>query len=536
MITIQYQCICADGFIGEFCHILELERNCEEDYCSSHGKGRYDPESGCTCECDPNEWIGDKCDIRSPCVDYSCMNTANCTLKYHPLDDAVEAVCICPSDTELVKTTIGGDHCERIETNDEMSEFIPCKESGNFYGWFMKMSNELKDTDLKDLLMIEKSCVKFDGKSCNGESVLANGWFESGKLYLVPFCECKGANSGRFCEYHRKDACDPTAVEKERGVTRENRCTSLLNGICIAPEGIPLCDCHRGYVGENCEVYDPCARNPCGKVSECIAIPDELEVKGELSAQNYRCLCGMADGIDEKNTAETKCVYTGTGNCSRASNPCNHGECLACEHDDQGDILQLCSDKEKRDGFRCVCEPGFMAPYCQTPEDACHNHLCMNGALCIAKSPFNYDCKCVPGTFGTLCEHVTDYCQAVGNRMCINGDCYEDPTTTRQFSCYCRFGYHGRNCELKYTLFEINMHWIKENSQYVIPAFSMMCTFMLLFVIYFSCIIKRRLREEKGDDSVHLESIRYRKLKVAMEQKMNVVRKKVRHLLLNLLD
>uniref|UniRef100_A0A158P7L6 EGF-like domain protein n=1 Tax=Angiostrongylus cantonensis TaxID=6313 RepID=A0A158P7L6_ANGCA len=386
------------------------------------------------------------------------MNTANCTLKYHPLDDAVEAVCICPSDTELVKTTIGGDHCERIETNDEMSEFIPCKESGNFYGWFMKMSNEYVN-----------------------ESVITKGFLE--KLYItysllfyIP-----------FPQYHRKDACDPTAVEKERGVTRENRCTSLLNGICIAPEGIPLCDCHRGYVGENCEVYDPCARNPCGKVSECIAIPDELEVKGELSAQNYRCLCGMADGIDEKNTAETKCVYTGTGNCSRASNPCNHGECLACEHDDQGDILQLCSDKEKRDGFSC---------------------------------------KCVPGTFGTLCEHVTDYCQAVGNRMCINGDCYEDPTTTRQFSCYCRFGYHGRNCELKYTLFEINMHWIKENSQYVIPAFSMMCTFMLLFVIYFSCIIKRRLREEKGDDSVHLESIRYRKLKVAMEQKMNVVRKK----------
>ncbi|KIH54950.1 EGF-like domain protein [Ancylostoma duodenale] len=178
---------------------------------------------------------------------------------------------------------------------------------------------------------------------------------------------------GQDTYYHRKDACEPTAVEKEEGVTRENRCTSLQNGICISPEGIALCDCFPGYVGEKCDIYDPCARNPCGKTSECVAIPDETEVKGDLSAQNYRCVCGMSENIDEQNTGDTKCVYTGTGNCSRATNPCNRGECLACQHPEQERILQICTEKERKDGFSC---------------------------------------KCVPGTSGTLCEYVNDYCEA----------------------------------------------------------------------------------------------------------------------------
>ncbi|VDK59758.1 unnamed protein product [Cylicostephanus goldi] len=58
MTTIRYQCICPDGFIGEYCHLTVEEQSCEEDYCSSHGQGHYDPEDGCNCECDPKEWIG----------------------------------------------------------------------------------------------------------------------------------------------------------------------------------------------------------------------------------------------------------------------------------------------------------------------------------------------------------------------------------------------------------------------------------------------------------------------------------------------
>ncbi|VDP22700.1 unnamed protein product [Heligmosomoides polygyrus] len=255
-------------------------------------------------------------------------------------------------------------------------------------------------------------------------------------------------------------------------------------------------------------------------------IPDETEVKGDLSAQNYRCLCGMSENIDE-NAAETKCVYTGTGNCSKSKNPCNRGECLSCQHVDKGDVLQLCNDKEKQDGFKCVCEPGFKPPYCEAPVDACFNHLCINGAQCVAKTPFAYECKCIHGTSGTLCEYVNDYCEAFGDRVCIHGVCYEDPTSTRQFSCHCRFMYYGRNCEYQWSATEANMQWIMENANVMFPAISVICTFVMLFVIYIACLNKSSGIEERDEEHDHPESIRNRKLRVAIEQKMNIIRKKV---------
>ncbi|WKY07873.1 hypothetical protein Q1695_007397 [Nippostrongylus brasiliensis] len=542
MITVRYHCICADGYVGEFCQITEEERSCEEDYCSSHGRGHYDPESGCTCECDPQDWIGERCDIRSPCAHYGCMNTAGCTLKDHPQQNLVEAVCNCPVGAQFVPASITGNHCERITTDYSNHPLVPCRKNGNFFEWYNTMQSNMRgrELDLSNLKEILDMCVMLDGRKCETDTTLQRGWcyyggechvraeaFASGMIYLTPYCECKGAESGRFCEYHRKDACDPTAVEKESGVTRENRCTGLHNGHCIAPEGIALCDCFPGYVGEQCEIYDPCSRNPCGKSSECVAIPDETEVRGDLSAQNYRCLCGMSDDIDEKNPAQTKCVYSGTGNCSRAKNPCNRGECLSCEQSaEKGDVLQLCDEKEKKDGFKCVCEPGFKPPYCEAPADACFNHLCINGAQCIAKTPFNYECKCNPGTSGTLCEYVSDYCKAFGDRVCIHGSCYEDPSSTRQFSCHCKFMFYGRNCEYEQSIVEANYQFIVENSDFIFPAFSVACTFMVLFVVYFTCLSKSGRPEKPDYEPEHPASIRVRKLQVAIEQKMNIIRKK----------
>ncbi|VDM76851.1 unnamed protein product [Strongylus vulgaris] len=245
-------------------------------------------------------------------------------------------------------------------------------------------------------------------------------------------------------QYHRKDACEPTAVEKEQGVTRENRCTSHQNGNCISPEGIPLCDCFPGYVGEKCDIYDPCARNPWGKhLSLSRLIPDETEVKGDLSAQNYRCICGMAEDLDAQDTADTKCVYTGTGNCSKPKNPCNRGECIACQHEEKGEILQICDEREKRDGFRCVCEPGFKPPYCESPADACFNNLCMNGGQCVAKSPFNYECVCEPGFKPPYCESPADACF---NNLCMNGgQCVAK--SPFNYECVCEPGFKPPYCE-----------------------------------------------------------------------------------------
>ncbi|RCN38293.1 hypothetical protein ANCCAN_15773 [Ancylostoma caninum] len=49
---------------------------------------------------------------------------------------------------------------------------------------------------------------------------------------------------------------------------------------------------------------------------------------------------------------------------------------------------------------------------------------------------------------------------------------------------------------------------------------------MVLFVVYFACLSRKRLPEEREDDEDHPHSIRDRKLRVAIEQNKNVIRRK----------
>ncbi|RCN38295.1 hypothetical protein ANCCAN_15775, partial [Ancylostoma caninum] len=167
-ITIQYQCICPDGYIGEFCHLTEEEQSCEEDYCSSHGRGHYDPENGCICECDPQEWIGERCDIRSPCAGYSCMNSSNCTLKEHPKEKAVEAVCVCPNSIEFIHTTKAGKKIVKSKI---------CSTTVVVY--------RLNGQDLKNLEELDQSCVLSDGSNCTHDDVLRAEWCYNDAKCLV---------------------------------------------------------------------------------------------------------------------------------------------------------------------------------------------------------------------------------------------------------------------------------------------------------------------------------------------------------------
>ncbi|KAK6039718.1 hypothetical protein COOONC_22778 [Cooperia oncophora] len=49
---------------------------------------------------------------------------------------------------------------------------------------------------------------------------------------------------------------------------------------------------------------------------------------------------------------------------------------------------------------------------------------------------------------------------------------------------------------------------------------------MMLFVVYIACLNKASRPEEKEDDHENPESIRLRKIKVAFEQKKNIIRRK----------
>lgn len=104
-------------------------------------------------------------------------------------------------------------------------------------------------------------------------------------------------------------------------------------------------------------------------------------------------------------------------------------------------MLQLCDEKQMKDGFRCICKPGYHLPYCEKLADPCEENLCQNGANCIPAEKFDYTlvllslfvlqnsrnkiemiifrCQCAPGTRGPLCEEITDICVAFGKFQLI---------------------------------------------------------------------------------------------------------------------
>ena len=85
-----------------------------------------------------------------------------------------------------------------------------------------------------------------------------------------------------------------------------------------------------------------------------------------------------------------KCIFPATGNCSNP-NLCHEGQCVTCDHSEEEEMLQLCTEQQQKDGFRCICKPGFELPYCEKLADPCANNLCENGAICQPTTKYNYE-------------------------------------------------------------------------------------------------------------------------------------------------
>lgn len=69
----------------------------------------------------------------------------------------------------------------------------------------------------------------------------------------------------------------------------------------------------------------------------------------------------------------------------------NGGHCYPCALDSEE--LNLCTEVEERRGFRCVCPPGYLEPFCDANVDACSHHRCLNGGKCIPVNESDVDYK-----------------------------------------------------------------------------------------------------------------------------------------------
>ena len=67
----------------------------------------------------------------------------------------------------------------------------------------------------------------------------------------------------------------------------------------------------------------------------------------------------------------------------------NGGHCYPCALD--AESVNLCSELESKRGFRCICPPGYLPPFCEESVDACSFHQCLNGAKCQPVAGSNVD-------------------------------------------------------------------------------------------------------------------------------------------------
>uniref|UniRef100_A0A8B9KIB6 Sushi, nidogen and EGF-like domains 1 n=1 Tax=Astyanax mexicanus TaxID=7994 RepID=A0A8B9KIB6_ASTMX len=91
--------------------------------------------------------------------------------------------------------------------------------------------------------------------------------------------------------------------------------------------------------------------------------------------------------------------------------------------------------------FLCECESGFTGLRCQTDLDECLSEPCKHGGTC-EDQPGSYFCHCQQGYTGQDCETEQDGCES---NPCLNGGACRG--YRRSHLCVCKDGYSGDRCQ-----------------------------------------------------------------------------------------
>nr|XP_023663695.1 neurogenic locus notch homolog protein 1-like [Paramormyrops kingsleyae] len=203
-------------------------------------------------------------------------------------------------------------------------------------------------------------------------------------------------------------------------LTRGIRCAlpaeSCLNGgRCEASrDGDGECKCPDDFVGNRCQLLNPCATNKCANGGTC-----GVDVRGNTAVSKCSCPPGFMDDV---------CLTPTNHVCM--NNPCkNGGTC---------DLLSV-------NEHRCRCPPGWSGKTC-SQADPCASNPCANGGQC---SPFesHYICTCTPTFHGQTCKVDVNECAQSPSPCKNGGTCVNEVGSYR---CECPREYTGKHCEVLY--------------------------------------------------------------------------------------
>ncbi|EGT59406.1 CBN-CRB-1 protein [Caenorhabditis brenneri] len=183
--------------------------------------------------------------------------------------------------------------------------------------------------------------------------------------------------------------------------------TCLNGGTCNDIWNKRKCTCPAGFTGENCEEnVNDCKYMDCGKNGYCL---DGID--------GSSCVCNNGFTGDHCEHATDECEGT---DCH------NGGRCV--------------KEGEK---VTCKCDGSWMGDHCNvTFTTSCKDSPCQNFGQCMQKTDTAFECNCMDGYSGELCE------QRDVNE-CNHYDCYRGHCvmTVSGPACQCELGYTGRFCE-----------------------------------------------------------------------------------------
>ncbi|XP_076872164.1 LOW QUALITY PROTEIN: sushi, nidogen and EGF-like domain-containing protein 1, partial [Brachyhypopomus gauderio] len=445
----NYTCICAANFTGRHCeNELVVVTNssttdaanqtvsCEgEGSCSSHHTCSNASHEGHNCTCNPG-YYGDNCEEQCP-----CQNGGVC------ID--VNGTCECPAG-------FTGLYCQFEVTQTPCSSSSslcpdggPCLEYGGTYLCTCQTSADFDHKDFYPNVQPRSAC---DSAPCQNEGYC----YEYDGGYT---CECKHGYRGTNCEKVRLSMCASSpcrnggSCKEDAGgyvctcpyrftgkhceVGKPDPCASgpcINGGTCFHYIGKYKCECPGPFLGRHCEISR--GANPALHGRDCgpPARVKHAEVQFSSTSPGSMALYACHPGYAPIPKA-THSICSSQASWSQPPVCDEINECLSQPCLNGG----TCRDRVA--SFLCECGLGFTGQHCQTDLDECLSEPCKNGGTC-EDQPGSYLCHCQQGYAGQDCELVQSGCES---NPCLNGGVCRG--YRRSHVCVCKDGYAGDHCQ-----------------------------------------------------------------------------------------